>query len=117
MDPEVALATLESTVADLSTRSRSIWSPRCSVPDQLPLAQSFLLATRVAFAGHSWSSPPPSLTRGLEPDEESSDDDDGGAILAAQSLGSQLGRRDVTEEAPRRAMFPLRHLPELCLRW
>lgn len=53
MDPAAALDTLESTVADLPTRSRSIWSPRCSVPDQLPVAQSFLLAMHVALAGHS----------------------------------------------------------------
>ncbi|KJZ68712.1 hypothetical protein HIM_11890 [Hirsutella minnesotensis 3608] len=109
IDKDAALATLEATVAELSRRRRSIWSPRCSVPDNLPLAPSFLLAMHVALAGQSWR---PTETA-INSDSESSEDDESDCgyrrlshrAITAQDLCRQLGRLDVTEDMLRGAMF------------
>lgn len=108
IDPAVALATLESTVADLSPRPHSIWSPHCSVPDDLPVAQSFLLAMHVALKGQSWRPRAPVWDSESSSEEESIDGYDtgrAGGQITVERLRTRLGRKDITEDTLRQAMF------------
>ncbi|PHH85843.1 hypothetical protein CDD83_11101 [Cordyceps sp. RAO-2017] len=112
LDADVAQSILELTLAEMSPRPHSVWSPRCSVPDKLPLPQSFLLALYVALAGHSWW-PTTGHAKSTGSDEESGDENDVGSErkepdgvgITVQRLGKRLAREDVTEEGLRRAMF------------
>ncbi|RGP61905.1 hypothetical protein FSPOR_9668 [Fusarium sporotrichioides] len=56
LDPEVAQNTLLTIAQDPVRRRRrpSIWSPRCSVPQNLPVDDSFLMALWVGLRGDSW---------------------------------------------------------------
>ncbi|PNY24409.1 Uncharacterized protein TCAP_05651 [Tolypocladium capitatum] len=116
IDPAAALSILESTVADPSLRPHSIWSPHCSVPEDLPVPQSFLLAVHVALKGQSWR--PRALAWGSESSSSSSsssseeevlDGLDGGEEfgrqLTVEGLRAHLGRKDITEDTLRQAMF------------
>ncbi|POR38198.1 Uncharacterized protein TPAR_01604 [Tolypocladium paradoxum] len=110
IDPAVALSTLESTVADLSLRPRSIWSPRCSVPDGLPVPQSFLLAVYVALKGRSWRPRARAWESGSSSEEEAvdglfDDQEEVGGQITVEGLRARLGRKDITEHALRQAMF------------
>lgn len=133
IDPTVAVATIEVVAADLRLRPRSIWSPRCLVPAGLPIPESFLLAMHVALKGDSWtgaalsrrdsssstrsawsssSSTDGSLewdagcsdASGDSSDDYQSEDGDAGRITV-HSLGQAVGRRDITEDVLRQAMF------------
>lgn len=77
----------------------SIWSPRCSVPEDIPLPQSFLLAAYIAFHGRQW-----------KPPKEVEWDSDSGICLddEAESNTREVTVRDVgdmSEESLRAAMF------------
>ncbi|KAJ6440380.1 F-box-like domain-containing protein [Purpureocillium lavendulum] len=125
IDPDVALATLESAASDLSRRPRSIWSPRCCVPADLPVPRSFLLAVYLAVTGRPWEQPRP-LSGSLPPrqlgdkgwgESESSEEEsvDGSEVSMASgdewcplslcNLGKTLDREDITEDTLRQAMF------------
>ncbi|KAM0239725.1 hypothetical protein ACHAPO_002696 [Fusarium lateritium] len=56
LDPEVAQDTIVAVAQDPVRRHRrpSIWSPRCSVPRNLPVDSSFLMALWVGLRGDSW---------------------------------------------------------------
>ncbi|RGP81716.1 hypothetical protein FLONG3_203 [Fusarium longipes] len=56
LDPEVAQSTLVTIARDPVRRRRrpSIWSPRCSVPQNLPVDDSFLMALWAGLRGESW---------------------------------------------------------------
>ncbi|KND91588.1 hypothetical protein TOPH_03598 [Tolypocladium ophioglossoides CBS 100239] len=111
IDPAVALSTLGSTVADLSRRPHSIWSPRCSVPEDLPVPQSFLLAVYVALKGQSWR--PLALALAWEPESSSEEEsvdgfssgEEPGRQITVAGLRARLGRKDITEDTLRQAMF------------
>lgn len=81
LDPAVAVATIEAAASDLTRRPRSIWSPRCSVPKDLAIPESFLTALSIGLAGERRVSGEAELT--LE----------------------KLGRNNVSEELVRQAMF------------
>lgn len=49
-DPAVAVKTIEAAASDLLRRPRSIWSPRCSVPDVLFIPDSFLSLITIGLA-------------------------------------------------------------------
>ncbi|KAM0344660.1 hypothetical protein ACHAPU_007255 [Fusarium lateritium] len=57
LDPAVAQNTLLAIARDPERRRRrpSIWSPRCSVPQKLPIDESFLMALWVGLRGDSWA--------------------------------------------------------------
>ncbi|KAK3196172.1 hypothetical protein K4F52_000551 [Lecanicillium sp. MT-2017a] len=56
IEPAVAQSTLFETVSAMPSRPFAIWSPRCNVPDDIPLSRSFLLAMYAALEGSSWCS-------------------------------------------------------------
>lgn len=124
IDPAVALATLDAAAADLTRRPRSIWSPRCCVPADLPVPRSFLLAVYLAVSGRPWeqqrthslASSSPQLTSGAWEDSESSEGEsvygsEGSVMdgeeceMSACNLGKILGREDITPDALRQALF------------
>jgi hypothetical protein len=90
LDPDVAMNTLQDLASDLSRRPTSIWSPHCSVPQDLPLQQSFLRAAYAGLSGSPW-----------RPDVEF----EGSGTIDADSFSSRLGRHDITEAVLRDAMF------------
>jgi hypothetical protein len=57
LDPVVAQDTLITIARDPERRRRrpSIWSPRCSVPQNLPVDESFLMALWAGLRGQSWA--------------------------------------------------------------
>ncbi|KAF4345428.1 hypothetical protein FBEOM_537 [Fusarium beomiforme] len=57
LDPVVAQNTLITIARDPERRRRrpSIWSPRCSVPKNLPVEESFLMALWAGLRGESWA--------------------------------------------------------------
>ncbi|EHK49221.1 hypothetical protein TRIATDRAFT_49329 [Trichoderma atroviride IMI 206040] len=84
IDPTTAKSTIERIASDLTRRPKAIWSPGCSVPKDLPVAESFLFAMHRALRGTAW------------PAEEE---------LAAWNFGRTVGMHDLTEEMLRQAMF------------
>ena len=50
IDPAVAVATIEAAASDLTRRPKSIWSPRCSVPEHLDIPESFVVALNIGLA-------------------------------------------------------------------
>ncbi|KAF4439828.1 hypothetical protein F53441_12451 [Fusarium austroafricanum] len=57
LDPTVAQNTILATARDPERRRRrpSIWSPRCSVPPNLPVEETFLMALWAGLRGESWA--------------------------------------------------------------
>ncbi|KAF4972169.1 hypothetical protein FSARC_1199 [Fusarium sarcochroum] len=57
LDPAVAQSTLLAISRDPERRRRrpSIWSPRCSVPSDLPIDDAFLMALWAGLRGESWA--------------------------------------------------------------
>ncbi|KAH7262072.1 hypothetical protein BKA59DRAFT_11959 [Fusarium tricinctum] len=57
LNPEFAQNTVLAIARDpqLRLRRSSIWSPRCSVPQKLPVDESFLMALWVGLHGTSWA--------------------------------------------------------------
>ncbi|KAH7193489.1 uncharacterized protein B0J16DRAFT_80482 [Fusarium flagelliforme] len=57
LDPEVAQNTIVDVARDPMRRRRrpSIWSPRCSVPRNLHVDDSFLMAMWAGLRGDSWA--------------------------------------------------------------
>lgn len=90
IDPQKSLAICEAAGNDLSRRPRSIWSPRCSVPEQLPIPESFLLALYAGLARKQW-----------EPDTTAEARDG----VTVTSLARELGRGDITDTIVRQALF------------
>jgi hypothetical protein len=90
LDPDVATTTLQDLASDLSRRPMSIWSPHCSIPQDLPLQQNFLRAAYAGLSGSPWRP---------EVDNESA------SKIDADSFSSRLGRQDITEGVLRDAMF------------
>jgi hypothetical protein len=88
IDPEKSLAICEAAGNDLSTRPRSVWSPRCSVPEQLPIPESFLLALYAGLARQQWEA-----------------DDTACHEMTVTSMASKLGRGDITDAIVRQALF------------
>ncbi|UNI20722.1 hypothetical protein JDV02_006787 [Purpureocillium takamizusanense] len=118
IDPAVALATLEAAAADLTRRPRSIWSPACGVPANLPVPRSFLLAVYLAISGRPWEDRRRPVRPGVGSceDSESSEGESvygsEGSVagsneceMSACSLGRILGREDITADALRQALF------------
>ncbi|KAH7148601.1 hypothetical protein EDB81DRAFT_883016 [Dactylonectria macrodidyma] len=90
VDPLAAEATLTSLSRDLNRRRRSIWSPRCNVPDGLPVVEPFLLALWAGLRGEPWV---PSRHPGA------------GRRLTIAGLQKGLDRADMTEAVLREALF------------
>lgn len=90
VDPNTAESTLTSLSQDLTRRRRSIWSPRCAVPEGLPLTEPFLLALWAGVRGEPWvpSRAPGSARR-----------------LTLTALQTGLDRADMTEAVLRQALF------------
>ncbi|PHH77234.1 hypothetical protein CDD82_3594 [Ophiocordyceps australis] len=109
-NPASAIDRLEDTLARLSPRPSSIWSPRCGVPDHLPVPQSFLLAAYAALRGRQWRPPQPNFSdydsnyMGDDAQTRGFDDQDT-SVVTVQSLSECLGRKDITEDSTRQAMF------------
>ncbi|PHH66927.1 hypothetical protein CDD81_5279 [Ophiocordyceps australis] len=109
-NPASAIDRLEETLAHLSPRPACVWSPRCGVPDQLPVPQSFLLAAYAALQGRPWR-PSRRTFSGYDSEssgddaETSGSDDQDTSIVTVQSLSKCLGRKDITEDSMRQAMF------------
>lgn len=81
LDPAVAVSTIEAAASDLTRRPRSIWSPRCSVPDHLEIPESFLVALRIGLLGIKRTS--------------------GDEVLTLE----KLGKKELSEDLVRQAMF------------
>lgn len=94
IDPEVAIATIEATAADLTKRPRTIWSPRCSVPEELPIPESFLLAMYIGLSGRRWRRRVDARGRTVPRD-----------AITVGDMAMRLGRADITEDVMRQAMF------------
>ncbi|KAH7149352.1 hypothetical protein B0J13DRAFT_621229 [Dactylonectria estremocensis] len=90
VDPLAAEATLTSLSRDLTRRRRSIWSPRCNVPEGLPIIEPFLLALWAGLRGEPWLPSRYSIT---------------GRRLTVAALQKGLGRADMTETVLQEAMF------------
>lgn len=88
IDPKVALSTITTAASDLKRRPKTIWSPRCSVPKDLPIPESFLIAMYVGLSGSRW------VERAVEAPQ-----------VTPQELALRLDRCDITEENLRQAMF------------
>lgn len=84
IDPDVAVATIEAASRDLTRRPRSIWSPRCLVPDGLPVPESFKLAMYAGLAGRGWPASTP---------------------ITTEAMAARLRRDDITEDNLRQALF------------
>ncbi|KAM5352473.1 hypothetical protein ACJ41O_005196 [Fusarium nematophilum] len=91
LDPSVAQCTLAAISRDPQRRRRrpSIWSPRCSVPKNLPIDEAFLMALWAGLRGDSWA-----VERG--PGEDKLDID---------GWQNGVGREDIAEEELREALF------------
>lgn len=122
-NPELAVPTLESTVTALPTRCRAIWSPHCSVPEDLPVSRDFLLATYAALQGDSlpienslsrietegWTAESSSEDGSSDEEDYISsrprkqwiDDSD----ITVTSILRRLERNDLSEDVLRQAMF------------
>lgn len=128
VDPFVALSTLRQRAANWQRRPRVIWSPNCSVPDGLPIPESFLLAMYAALGGTSWpcsslgsaaydggqsrrssDSSLASMYSDASSSQESDDEWGSGGTdlerLTATNIGKFLGRKDLTEGTLRQALF------------
>ncbi|TWU72534.1 hypothetical protein ED733_003898 [Metarhizium rileyi] len=115
VDSDSALSKLEAGACEARRRQRtSIWSPSCSVPEHLPIPQSFLLAAYVAFRGRQWL---PSVAgarkaarewdadSGISLCEDDVDSDSDVLHLTVDKLVDGLERQDITEDSLRAAMF------------
>ncbi|KAF4458232.1 hypothetical protein FALBO_15033 [Fusarium albosuccineum] len=91
LDPSVAQHTLTTVSRDPQRRRRrpSIWSPRCSVPKNLPIDEAFLMALWAGLRGDSWA-----VERRLN-----------GGKLDVDGWQSGVGRDDITEDELRDALF------------
>ncbi|KAK2593540.1 hypothetical protein QQS21_008763 [Conoideocrella luteorostrata] len=121
LDPNVADAQNESAVRRARRRGvTSVWSPRCSVPRNLPIPQSFLLALYLALRGRSWHRTYSKTERARSWDADSAisgvGEDDGEEcatpdtpdkeeMLTVGNMKDVLGREDLNEEVLRAAMF------------
>lgn len=114
VDPTTAKSTIERIASDLTRRPKAIWSPGCSVPKDLPVAESFLFAMHRALRGTACPSTSPCSSRASsvawsDDSEEDSEDSDAGPAeeeeLAAWNFGRTVGMDDLTEEMLRQAMF------------
>ncbi|KAL6910180.1 hypothetical protein GGI43DRAFT_3326 [Trichoderma evansii] len=114
IDPITAKSTIEHIASDLTRRPKAIWSPGCSVPKDLPVAESFLFAMHRALRGTACPSTSPCSSRassvssvnGAWSDSEDSEDSEGGVEeLAAWNFGRTIGMDDLTEDMLRQAMF------------
>ncbi|KAM0552511.1 hypothetical protein ACHAPJ_007839 [Fusarium lateritium] len=90
LDPVVAQSTLLIISRDPERRRRrpSIWSPRCSVPANLPIDDAFLMALWAGLRGESWA-----VEMGANRDK-----------LDVNSLQTGIGRK-IGEEELREAQF------------
>ncbi|KAL7921813.1 hypothetical protein ACQKWADRAFT_114479 [Trichoderma austrokoningii] len=118
IDPTAAKSTMERIASDLTRRPKAIWSPGCSVPKDLPVAESFLFAMHRALRGtacpSTTSSPCSSRASSIDgawSDSEDSDaasaasSEEGEEELAAWNFGRTIGMEDLTEDMLRQAMF------------
>ncbi|KAJ6787674.1 hypothetical protein PWT90_08372 [Aphanocladium album] len=127
IDPDTALKTAQETLYGLSTRHRSVWSPNCSVPDDLPLPRSFLHAMYAALGGRPWKTATPKQTTSAarrrqlmlvdSSDESSSDEsemellfelppeDETEEDMTAAVMLQRLGRPELNEKMLRQALF------------
>lgn len=116
IDPTTAKSTIERIASDLTRRPKAIWSPGCSVPKDLPVAESFLFAMHRALRGTACPSSSPCSSRassvssvnGAWSDGEDAEDSDAGLVeeeLAAWNFGRTIGMDDLTEDMLRQAMF------------
>ena len=101
LDAETAERMLESAASQARVRLRSIWSPRCSVPDGLPVPRSFLEAMHVGVKGSSWDA----AVDEIASDTASESDCSVGSSVSVDSLVDELHMDGVTEDAVRAAMF------------
>lgn len=99
LSPLFAVATLAAIAADPARRPKSIWSPHCSIPEDLPVPESFLLAMFVSLRGHSWG-----LGKVVRLEEDDTNEI-GNTTISVDNLNKRLGREDLTEQTLREAMF------------
>lgn len=112
LDPAIAASLLDEGVREARARNvMSVWSPWCSVPRELPIPKSFLLAMYLALrsrqwvqgtasgSGESWESD--SAISGMGDEETDAPDEE----LTAKKMADMLGRHDLREDVVRGAMF------------
>ncbi|KAJ3475079.1 hypothetical protein NLG97_g9586 [Lecanicillium saksenae] len=122
IDPDTALKTAQDTLYGLATRQRPMWSPNCSVPDDLPLPRSFLHAMYTALGGQPWTPKTAAVARRRQfmladsSDESSSDEselelpielpeEESEDYRTAAVMLQRLGRPELNEKMLRQALF------------
>ncbi len=105
IEPAIAQSTLFETLAAMPNRPFAIWSPRCNVPDDIPLSRNFLLAMYMALEGSSWCSARRTATTAQRHDQQmmmladSSDDSssDEGDAMSVDGFHTSRRLGDVEE--------------------